>query len=56
MVALPSSKTFSTQSMLKEELENGAENAESAAANEIPTSAYFIAAQSLAPSPIIPTL
>lgn len=47
---------FSTQSMLSELLENGAEKEESAYAKEIPISAYFMAGESLAPSPVITTL
>jgi hypothetical protein len=44
---------FSTQLMLEDMAENGADIAASVAANEMPKSAAFIAGQSFAPSPHI---
>jgi hypothetical protein len=56
IVALPSINIVSTQSIESLSEVKGAVYAASADANEIPISAYFIASQSLAPSPIMPTL
>ena len=56
IVALPYNKTVSTQLILSETLEKGAEKDESAVEKDSPISAYFIAAESLAPSPVIATL
>ena len=42
--------------VISDELANGAENEESAYVNETPISAYLIAAESFAPSPVIATL
>ncbi len=54
--ALPSSNVCFTHSILVLNEENGAENEASAPLNDIPISAYFNAAQSFAPSPVIHTL
>ena len=52
-VALPSSKIFSTQDILLPVVEKGDEKLASLEQNEIPMFPYLMAAQSLAPSPII---
>ena len=52
---LPSKRTCSTQAIDKFILENGALKLASHSQKEIPTSAYLIAAQSLAPSPVMQT-
>lgn len=55
-VALPSLRMISTHLIDSSLEENGALKAASAELKDIPISAYFTASQSLAPSPIIPTL
>ena len=55
-VPLPSKSTYSTQSTLSDYVEYVAENEESATEKDTPMSAYFIAAESFTPSPIISTL
>ena len=54
-VHLPSVRIFSMQSIDNVQLQNGDANCESVPPNAIPTSDCLMAAQSLAPSPIIPT-
>lgn len=56
IVALPSIRITSTHEMDSLFDVNGEVYAASAVLKEIPISAYFIASQSFAPSPIIPTL
>lgn len=56
MVALPSARIISTHLIESSFEEKGAVKAASAVLKEIPISPYLIASQSLAPSPIIPTL
>lgn len=56
IVALPSQRIVSTHEIESLLEEKGAVKAASEELNEIPTSAYLIDSQSLAPSPIIPTL
>ena len=55
-VALPSRIIFSTQLIEVFAELNGAENDASASLKLIPTSAYLMAAQSFAPSPVIQTV
>lgn len=56
MLLFPVMITCLTMLKLSEFIEKGAEYPESASVKDIPMSAYLIAAQSLEPSPTIPTI